>query len=145
METSVTQMKKTISARKNYEPLANIAAKLFFVINDFSLINNMYQFSLDSYINLFQRVITTHHNKTSVVNDSLQDKLKSISANHQEEVFKFACRGLFEQDKLLLSIMMAVKLSKDIEYEEWSFFLRGSDNLYDRKQQPPNPNPDWIN
>lgn len=29
--------------------------------------------------------------------------------------------------------MMAVKLSKDIEYEEWSFFLRGSDNLYDRK------------
>lgn len=29
--------------------------------------------------------------------------------------------------------MMAVKLSKDIEAEEWNFFLRGSDNIVDRK------------
>lgn len=29
--------------------------------------------------------------------------------------------------------MMAVKLAKDIEVEEWGFFLRGSDNIYDRK------------
>ena len=42
-----------MQARKNYEKIAEIASKLFFVINDFYIINNMYQFSLDAYKNLF--------------------------------------------------------------------------------------------
>jgi dynein heavy chain len=35
-------MKKTFAARENYRFLARIASKLFFIINDFSLIDNMY-------------------------------------------------------------------------------------------------------
>ena len=41
----------------NYKKLAKIASKLFFIINDFSLIDTMYQFSLDSYIGLFSKTI----------------------------------------------------------------------------------------
>lgn len=104
METSATQMRKTLAARQNYVSLARTASKLFFVVNDFSLINNMYQFSIESYITLFGKVIDTYQNKATAVNDSLAEKLNAISANHKEEVYKFACRGLFEQDKLLLSI-----------------------------------------
>ena len=36
METSTTQMRKTLAARNNYVSLARTAAKLFFVINEFS-------------------------------------------------------------------------------------------------------------
>jgi dynein heavy chain len=50
IENSATAMRKTILARENYRPLAKIAAKLFFIINDFSLLDNMYQFALDNYI-----------------------------------------------------------------------------------------------
>lgn len=35
-------MKKTLDMRNNYVGLADVAAKLFFVINDFALIDNMY-------------------------------------------------------------------------------------------------------
>lgn len=146
METSVTQMRKTQAARNNYVLLARTAAKLFFVINEFSQVNNMYQFALDSYIQLFGRVIDAYQSKATAVNDSLADKLKAISDNHILEVYKYACRGLFESDKLLLSIQMAVRLT-DVdknESEEWNFFLRGGDPLADRKSQPPNPLPDWI-
>lgn len=38
---------------------------------------------------------------------------------------------------------MAVALSKDLDKEEWNYFLRGSEKT-DRKNQPPNPHPDWI-
>lgn len=43
-------MKKTFAARENYRSLARIASKLFFVLNDFSLIDHMYQFALQNYI-----------------------------------------------------------------------------------------------
>ncbi len=50
-------MKKILAARENYKKLAKIASKLFFIINDFALIETMYQFSLDAYIGLFSRTI----------------------------------------------------------------------------------------
>ena len=64
----------------------------------------MYQFALDAYIILFGRVIDAYQSKATAVNDSLADKLAAISENHKLEVYKYACRGLFENDKLLLSI-----------------------------------------
>ena len=53
IESSVAQMKKINLARENYKELAKVASKLFFIINDFALIDSMYQFSLDAYIGLF--------------------------------------------------------------------------------------------
>lgn len=50
-------MKKNVAARENYRKLAKVASKLFFIINDFSLIDTMYQFSLDAYIGLFAMTI----------------------------------------------------------------------------------------
>lgn len=57
IQSSITQMKKILTARENYKKLAKIASKLFFIINDFSLIDTMYQFSLDAYIGLFSKTI----------------------------------------------------------------------------------------
>jgi len=82
MEASATQMKKTLTARGQYVSLARTASKLFFVVNDFSLINTMYQFSLESYITLFGRVIDTYQNKATAVTENLGDKLVQISSLH---------------------------------------------------------------
>lgn len=38
---------------------------------------------------------------------------------------------------------MAVKLSDDIDRQEYDFFLRG-DQVKSGSSHPPNPNPDWI-
>lgn len=84
------------------------------------------------------------------INDSLSDKLQDIASKHTEEVFKYTCRGLFEKDKLLLALQMAVGLVSElkpgtvIDKEEFSFFLRGGDLQQDRKGQAHNPCPDWI-
>jgi dynein heavy chain len=94
----------------------------------------MYQFALESYIHLFSNTIAMYLNKSTAVNDSLGDKLIHIVNMHKLEVYKYACRGLFEKDKLLLSIQMSVALATDIDKEEWNFFLRGSEAGIDRKQ-----------
>ena len=46
--------------RDAYLPLAEKGSKLFFVISDLCKINNMYRFSLASFLSLFQRAL---HNK----------------------------------------------------------------------------------
>lgn len=64
-------MKKTFAARENYRSLARLASKLFFIVNDFALIDHMYQFALDSYIQLFGRNIDNYLSKGPSINDSL--------------------------------------------------------------------------
>ena len=71
IESSVTAMKKTLAARENYKPLALVAAKIFFIINDFSQLNHMYQMSLDTYINLFSTNIIKYMEKNPGLSDSL--------------------------------------------------------------------------
>ncbi|XP_038829578.1 cytoplasmic dynein 2 heavy chain 1-like [Salvelinus namaycush] len=43
--------------RDAYLPLAESASKIYFVITDLSRINNMYRFSLASFLRLFQRAL----------------------------------------------------------------------------------------
>ena len=142
-------MRKTFAARENYRSLARIASKLFFIVNDFAQIDHMYQFALDNYINQFATNIENYIAKPSI-NDSLQEKLSDIANRHTEEIFKYACRGLFEKDKLLLAVQMAVYLVSElkpgltIDWEEYNFFLRGGDLQADRKGQPHNPVQEWV-
>lgn len=56
------------------------------------------------------------------------DRMKSIIKFHTLQVYKQACRSLFEKHKLLLSMQMCIKLQMaegKINEDEWSFFLRG--------------------
>jgi dynein heavy chain len=46
------------------------------------------------------------------LNDSLNDKLDAIADKLKTAIFKYACRGLFEKDKLLLGFMMTVRLKE---------------------------------
>jgi len=83
MESSVTAMRKTLAARENYRPLAKVAAKIFFIVNAFSQLDNMYQMSLESYIHLFAGNITKHLEKNPTLSDSLAEKLEAISERHK--------------------------------------------------------------
>ena len=79
-----------------------------------------------------------------MVNDSPEENCQAILTFHKLEVYKRACRSLFEKHKLLLSLQMVVKLVlTERDMEEWNFFLRGG-LVFDRKDQPPNPAKDWI-
>jgi dynein heavy chain len=54
----------------------------------------------------------------------LNEKLDAIAEKLKTGIYRYACRGLFEKDKLLLGFMMTVKL-KEMDPEEYSFFLKG--------------------
>lgn len=75
-----------------------------------------------------------------------QDRMKSITKYHTLQVYRQACKTLFERHKLLLSMQMCIKLQISegiINEDEWNFFLKGGQVL-DRATQIPKPPFDWI-
>jgi dynein heavy chain len=133
-------MKKIDDTREQFRQCGRQASILFFVLNDLVKIDPMYQFSLDWYKALFQRSIEESREQM------FQDRYKSITKYHTLQVYKQACRSLFEKHKILLSMQMCIKLQMAegvINEDEWNFFLRGGQVL-DRSTQPPRPPFDWI-
>ncbi|XP_046821789.1 dynein axonemal heavy chain 2 [Vespa crabro] len=127
-------------AREDYRPCSRRASILFFVLTDMSLIDPMYQFSLDSYIALFMLSIDKSPKSTKLV-----DRIERLNDYHTYALYKNTCRGLFEKHKLLFSFNMCVKIlnaeGRIISWE-YAFLLRGGIVL-DRENQPDKPVP-WL-
>jgi len=139
LENAEANMKRIDDTREGFRSCGKRAAVLFFVLNDLSKINPMYQFSLDWYKALFEKSIQESKDTVS------QDRNDVIMKVHKLNVYNQSCRSLFERHKLLLSLQMYVKLQMadgKINPKEYDFFLRGG-TVLDRKGvvKPPQ---DWL-
>ncbi|KAJ3224818.1 Dynein heavy chain 2, axonemal [Clydaea vesicula] len=133
--------KRIDTAREAYRPCAQRASILYFVLNDLAQIDPMYQFSLDSYIDLFDKSITKSKRL-----EEINERISSLNEYHTYAVYKTTCRGLFEEHKRLFSFQMTVKIleaTNKINKDEYDFFLRGGQVL-DKDAQMTNTS-DWIN
>ncbi|XP_042256267.1 dynein axonemal heavy chain 2 [Thunnus maccoyii] len=129
------------SAREAYRPCAQRASILFFILNDMGRIDPMYQFSLDSYINLFNLSI-----EKSKRSHKLEERITNLNDYHTYAVYKYTCRGLFEVHKLLFSFQMCAKILEvagKLNMDEYSFFLRGG-LVLDKEDQMDNPCTSWL-
>ncbi|MEQ2190124.1 Dynein heavy chain 2, axonemal, partial [Goodea atripinnis] len=107
------------------------------------LIDPMYQFSLDAYINLF---ILSIAKSRQTYNLKLEDRINNLNDYHTYAVYRYTCRGLFEAHKLLFSLQMCVKILEAagrLNMDEYNFFLRGG-VVIDKDDQMDNPFPSWL-
>lgn len=71
-------------AREGYRPSSKRAAILFFVLNDMSIIDPMYQFSLDAYNALFMLSIDKSPKRTN-----LSERIDSLNEYHTYAVYRY--------------------------------------------------------
>ena len=138
-ETTKVEIDK---ARESYRPCAIRSSLLYFVVSDLVMIDPMYQFSLDSYFDLYNQSIDK-----SAKSDDLEERMKNLNTYHTASVYRNICRSLFEKHKLLFSLQMCVKIlqrAAKINNDEYQYFLRGA-GIVDKDAQPQNPAPEWIN
>ncbi|XP_073510575.1 dynein axonemal heavy chain 2 isoform X2 [Phyllobates terribilis] len=141
LESSEETEEKIDLAREAYRPCAQRASLLFFVLNDLGRIDPMYQFSLDSYIDLFQ--LSIDKSKRSA---NLEERITNLNEYHTYAVYRYTCRALFERHKLLFSFQMCAKILEvagKLNMDEYNFFLRGG-LVLDREEQMDNPCPGWL-
>jgi len=74
--------------RDGYRPAAKRGAVLFFILADMAAINTMYQYSLSSYLEVFNYSL-----KKSLPDSHLPKRLKNIMDTLTHNVYNYACTG----------------------------------------------------
>ncbi|XP_065190514.1 dynein axonemal heavy chain 10-like [Sycon ciliatum] len=125
--------------RDGYRPAAKRGAVLFFVLSEMAAINVMYQYSLASFLDVFNLSL-----RKSLPNPHLHKRLNNIMDTLTINVYNYACTGLFEEHKLLFSFQMTIKLdeaSGEMKQDELDFFVKGNIALEKTPRAKPYP---WI-
>ncbi|KAG5443966.1 Dynein heavy chain 3, axonemal [Clonorchis sinensis] len=127
------------AARNAYKPVAEHGSLLFFCISDLNNIDPMYQYSLTWFINLFLSSIAN-----SEKSNILEERIELLNNYFTNSVYRNICRSLFENHKLLFSLLMCYALMKSknkVDETVWRFLLTGGVAL---DNPHPNPAPSWL-
>lgn len=125
--------------RDGYRPAAKRGAILFFVLAEMALVNSMYQYSLASYLEVFDFSL-----RKSLPDSILPKRLKNIMDTLTYNVYNYGCTGLFERHKLLFSFNLTIKIGQPegrAPQEELDFFLKGNLSLEMSTRKKPCP---WL-
>ncbi|CAG5115632.1 unnamed protein product, partial [Candidula unifasciata] len=104
--------------RNTYLPLAESGSCLFFVISDLAKINNMYRFSLASFLRLFQRALQAKHDGSGT-----ELRIKTLNSKLLMLVYQYVCRSLFKADRMMFAMHLVHGYRPEIfEENEWEAF-----------------------
>lgn len=105
--------------REVYRNFAFIGSNLFMVFGDLLKMNNMYQFSLASFIKLFNQALETRPQASSP-----QEKLNKLSHSLIRLTYSEVGRSLFKADRLTFSMHFVRGIFPDMfQKNEWEFFM----------------------
>ena len=132
--------------RAAYKPVAKHASILFFCIADLSVIDPMYQYSLDWFKTLFQASIDAAEPAPKELKDEskLVARMKNLYDSCTYMLYLSICRSLFEKDKLLFSCLLCTKLmlgAGTLDPAHLRFLLTGATAVDLPK---PNPFGSWL-
>ncbi|KAM8734967.1 dynein axonemal heavy chain 11 [Acanthopagrus schlegelii] len=113
---------KINEARELYRPAAERASLLFFIINDLSKINLMYQFSLKTFNSVFNKAM-----ECAEWDEDVKTRVLILTEAITYSVFLYTSQGLFERDKLTFLSHTAFQILLKqgmIDDQEFDFLLR---------------------
>lgn len=113
--------------RENYKSCAKRGAILFFTMSGLSAISSMYEYSLSSYLVVFNNAL-----KQAKQDNVLTQRLKFIRDKLTYLVYEFVCMGIFERHKLMFSFQMTTMImegDQELNKDELDFFLKGNTSL----------------
>lgn len=129
--------------RDSFLPLASFGSTLYFVISDLCKQNNMYRFSLASFLRLFKRAF---HNKQDAGNVEL--RIRALKNTVQGLVYEHVCRSLFKADRLMFALHMVYgvhpKLFQDNEWEAFIGQFIGQSSALRRQESYRDSTPSWT-
>ena len=119
--------KEVEESRGEYRPAAKRGAVLYFCLAELSSINPMYQYSLSSYLDIFNQSL-----QKSMPNAQLEKRICNIIDTLTFNLYNYACTGLFDAHRLMFSFHMTIKIMQAddlVKSSEMDFFLKGNISL----------------
>jgi dynein heavy chain 2 len=104
--------------REVYREFALSGARLFFLVKQLPAVNNMYQFSLNSFVQLFIGTLR----KPMDAKDT-RERLSKLTPSFVVQVLHFVGRALFKSDRVMFALHLIKGMCTDLFYDkEWSVF-----------------------
>mmetsp|Transcript_10755 Transcript_10755/g.40251 ORF Transcript_10755/g.40251 Transcript_10755/m.40251 type:complete len:4525 (-) Transcript_10755:51-13625(-) len=140
IKVKVEQGKKTEveinEARERYREVAARGSLLYFLLDELKLIHSFYKYSLSAFETVFVRAIAS-----AKKDDDLKQRILNLIDSITFQVYKYTCRGLFEDHKLIFVTNLCFKVhGKDLDAQELKFLMTGEKDL----QPPENPFTEWL-
>ncbi|CAF0752391.1 unnamed protein product [Didymodactylos carnosus] len=114
---------KINAAREEFRPVATRGSIVYFLIVEMSMVNVMYQTSLKQFLGLFE----IGRQKASASPITVK-RIQSIIDSLTYEVWKYSSRGLYERDKTLYTLLLALKIDMqkgNVKQSEFQVFIKG--------------------
>jgi len=141
-----TQKKIAVTC-EDYRPVATRGSIIYFLICDMSLINVMYQTSLQQFLDLFDQAMNEAPSAATT-----SARIKNIIDEATYLTFFYICRGIFERHKLIYILMLTLKIqlkSGELSATDFQVLLKGGAalDIKAEKRKPAEWIPDmaWLN
>ncbi|KAF4740188.1 Dynein heavy chain 10, axonemal, partial [Perkinsus olseni] len=165
LETAARTSVEIDNTREIYSEVAKRGSILYFATQGLSAISEMYEYSLGSYLAVFEQAL-----REAKPDKIIDNRLKNVREKLTQNVYDFTCMGLFERHKLLYSFQMTCMIMEgedELIRQDHEFFLKGNPSLEKSlvrvllltamvklkfghetvvpvKVATPNPHPDWL-
>jgi dynein heavy chain 2 len=121
--------------REKFKSISEYASTLYFVMMDLIKLNSTYQFSLKTFLKLFNRALNSDQSSDSSDGDGM------VKHALEKLVYEYVARSLFKDDRLSFAIHLIKSTRQDLsEKNEWDVFLGNTPTFEDK----PTVNIDWI-
>ena len=109
--------------REQFRPVATRGSVLYFSIVEMSLVNPMYQTSLNQFLDLFMKSMDVAE-KAALASKRVQSIITSMTYI----VYRYINRGLYEKNKLTFVLLLTLKIlvtASALEQEDVTLLIRG--------------------
>ncbi|KAJ3309792.1 Cytoplasmic dynein 2 heavy chain 1 [Boothiomyces sp. JEL0838] len=104
--------------REKYAAISVHGSSLYFVINELFKLNNMYQFSLATFLRIFNQSLSMEKADNNV---EMRNKLLQVSL--EKLVFNYVSRSIFKADRHMFALFLLHELHPTMfEQNEWELF-----------------------